>query len=125
MLVAGCGGDEGSSQLDPTVAARLADQSDAVAQAIEANDGCAAAQRVAELKRSLESSAVPDTIRREAEPLASRTFTCAPPPPPPPPPPAAVSTEEGDDDGHGKAKGPKKDKQKKHKKHRHDDEGDE
>jgi hypothetical protein len=115
LLAAGCGGD-GSSEsqrLDGAVAERLAAQSDAVADAIEANDGCAAEQRAAELRSSLDEAAVPVAIRREVERVATRTFTCNPPPPPPPPPPV-VSTEDEDDDDHGEGKGKKHKKGKKH-----------
>ena len=130
LVLAGCGGDDASSErLDPAVAARLADESDAVAVAIEANDGCEAARRVAALRSSLDQIRVPDAVRREVGRYASRSFTCLPaaPPPPPPPPPAppppVVSTsDDGDDDpGKGKHKG----HEKKHKKHGHDDRGDE
>jgi hypothetical protein len=129
-LLAGCGGDDGSREprLDRAVAERLAAQSDAVADAIEANDGCAAAERAAALRRGLQEADVPETVRREVEPLASRTFTCVPPPPPPVPPAPVSTEEEGDDDsGKRKAKGHKKHKKDngKGKKHGHDDEGDE
>ena len=133
IVLAGCGGDDASSQrLDPAVAARLADESDAVAVAIEVNDGCEAARRVAALRRSLEQASVPDAVRREVGRYASRTFTClppapppplAPPPPPPPPPPVVSTSDEDDDHGEGKGKGHKK--ERKHKKHGHDEGGDE
>jgi hypothetical protein len=121
VLLSGCGGDgdsQESQRLDRAVAERLAQQSDAVADAIEANDGCEAERRVEALRSSLQAASVPTTVRREIERFANRTFTCVPVAPPPPP--AAVSTEEDDDD-QGKGKGHKK--QKKGKKHGHDDEG--
>jgi hypothetical protein len=125
LLLAGCGGDESSSeQLDPAVAARLADESDAVADAIAANDGCEAARRVAALRASLEQASVPDGVRREVGRYANRTFTClppAPPPPPPPPPIASTSTSEEDDEDHGEGKRKGHRKEKKDKKHGHDD----
>jgi hypothetical protein len=125
LVLAGCGGDGGSSQrLDPAVAARLADESDAVADAIEANDGCEAARRVAALRSSLEQASVPDAVRRQVGRYANRTFTCVPPapsPPPPPPPPPPVASTSEDDDDHGKGKGHKN--EKKHGKHGHDDDG--
>ena len=122
-MLAGCGGDDGSREsqrLDPAVAERLASASDAVADAIEANDGCEAARRAAALRSSLDEAAVPEAIRREVEPFANRTFTCVAPPPPAPP--AAVSTEDEDEDEHegdedngkGKDKGNKNGKGKKH-----------
>jgi hypothetical protein len=125
LVLAGCGGDESSSeQLDPAVAARLADESDAVADAIAANDGCEAARRVAALRASLEQASVPDGVRREVGRYANRTFTClppAPPPPPPPPPIASTSTSEEDDEDHGEGKRKGHRKEKKDKKHGHDD----
>jgi hypothetical protein len=128
LVLAGCGGDESSSeQLDPAVAARLADESDAVADAIAANDGCEAARRVAALRASLEQASVPDGVRREVGRYANRTFTClppAPPPPPPPPPIASTSTSEEDDEDHGEGKRKGHRKEKKDKKHGHDDGGD-
>jgi hypothetical protein len=93
----------------------LATQSEAVAEAIEANDGCEAARRVAELRSSLDEPGVPEAIRREVAPLAGRTFTCAPPPPPPPPAPVSTADEDEDHEDEGKkGKGHKKDKGKKH-----------
>jgi hypothetical protein len=93
----------------------LATQSEAVAEAIEANDGCEAARRVAELRSSLDEPGVPQAIRREAAPLAGRTFTCSPPPPPPPPAPVSTGDEDEDHRDEGKkGKGHKKDKGKKH-----------
>ena len=134
VLLAGCGGGDGSEEsqrLDPAVAARLADESDAVADAIAANDGCEAARRVATLRASLEQASVPDGVRREVGRYANRTFTClppapAPPPPlpPPPPPVASTSTSEEDDDDHGEGKRKGHRKEKKDKKHGHDDGGD-
>jgi hypothetical protein len=97
----------------------LAAQSDAVAEAIEANDGCEAARRVAELRSSLDEPGVPEAIRREVAPLAGRTFTCAPPPPPPPPP-APVSTADEDDDHEDEGKKGKSHKKDKGKKHGHE-----
>jgi hypothetical protein len=130
LVLAGCGGGGSSSQrLDPAVAARLADESDAVAAAIEGNDGCEAARRVAALRSSLEQVSVPDAVRREVGRYANRSFTClpaAPPPPrppPPAPPPPVVSTSDEEDHDHGKGK--HKGHEKKHKKHGHDDGGDE
>jgi hypothetical protein len=133
LVLAGCGGDESSSeQLDPAVAARLADESDAVADAIAANDGCEAARRAAALRSSLEQASVPDGVRREVGRYANRTFTClppapppSPPPPPPPPPAASTSTSEEDDDDHGEGKRKGHRKEKKDKKHGHDDGDDE
>jgi hypothetical protein len=121
-LLAGCGGDNGSrdsQHLDRAVAERLAVESDAVADAIAANDGCEAERRLAALRSSASDAAVPEAVRQEVERFAGRTFTCAPPPPPPqqppPPPPATVSTEDaGDDHGDGHGKGHKKHKDKKH-----------
>jgi hypothetical protein len=97
----------------------LAAQSEAVAEAIEANDGCEAARRVAELRSSLDEPGVPEAIRREVAPLAGRTFTCSPPPPPPPPAPVSTADEDEDEDedhedNGKKGKGHKKDKGKKH-----------
>ena len=126
-MLAGCGGDDASRRLDPAVAARLADESDAVAVAIEANDGCEAARRVAALRSSLEQRSVPDAVRREVGRYANRSFTCLPPAPPPPPPPAppppVASTSDEEDDDHGKGK--HNGHEKKHRKHGHDDRGDE
>jgi hypothetical protein len=84
-------------------------QSDAVADAIEKNDGCAAAERTDELRATLEAEAVPEAIRREVERFATREFTCNPPAPPPPPPPATVPADDDDDDEGGRKKD-KKDK---------------
>ncbi|MFL5931239.1 MAG: hypothetical protein ACJ75P_08280 [Gaiellaceae bacterium] len=127
IVLAGCGGDDASSQrLDPAVAARLADESDAVAVAIEANDGCEAARRVAALRSSLEQVSVPDAVRRQVGRYAGRSFTClppAPPPPPPAPPPPVVST--SDEEDHDRGKGKHKGHEKKRKKHDHDEGGDE
>lgn len=130
-MLAGCGGSGGSGKsqpLDPAVAARLADESDAVADAIQANDGCEAARRVAALRASVQRASVPDRIRRELERYASRTFTCVPtstppppPPPPPPSPPPVVSTQD-DEDNHGENEGKGHGKgKKKPKKHGHGD----
>jgi hypothetical protein len=97
-----------------------------VAAAVEANDGCAASQRVAELRETLGEEAVPDAIRREVERVAAREFTCAVAAPPP-----AVVTEgdedDEDDDGRGRKKGKKdkKDKKDKGHGHGHDDGNDE
>lgn len=75
-------------------------QSDAVADAIEANNGCAAGERAAELRATLEAEAVPEAIRREVEPFATREFPCTPPAPPPvpPPPPATVPTDDHEEE---------------------------
>jgi hypothetical protein len=112
-MAAGCGGDgDGSSEsqrLDPAVAEQLAEQSDAVADAIAANDGCLAAERRDELRATLDAEVVPEAIRREVERIAAREFTCAPPAPPPPPP-TVPTDDEGDDDEEGKGKKDKKDK---------------
>jgi hypothetical protein len=125
LAAAGCGGDStGSERLDPVVAERLAAQSDAVADAIEANDGCAAADRLAELRAALDAEAVPEAIRQEVERVAEREFVCvsvpppAPPPttPPPPPPPPVT-----DDDDHGHDDDDKKGKRKKDKRHGDED----
>lgn len=120
-----CGGGDtsGTPQLDSAVAEQLAARSDAVADAIEANDGCAAAERVSELRAALDETTVPDDIRREVERVAGREFVCVEEQPP------AVLKQppvgDGDDDGRDKQKW--KDKQKKHKgkKHGHDDDEDE
>jgi hypothetical protein len=93
------------------VAAQLAAQSDAVADAIEANDGCGAAAARDELRATLDDAAVPEAIRSEVEPFAAREFVCNPPAPPPPPPPVLTDQEGGgDDDGEGGRKKDKKDK---------------
>jgi hypothetical protein len=97
------------------VAEQLAAQSDAVADAIAANDGCLAEQRVGELRATLASSEVPEAVRSEVERVADREFTCNPPPPPPPPP-VVVPTEteeEDDEEGGGEKKKDKKDKKDK------------
>lgn len=94
-----------------------------MAAAVEANDGCAASQRVAELRQTLGEEAVPDAIRREVERVAAREFTCAVAAPPPAPPPAVVTAEgdedDQDDDGRGRKKGKKEKKDKKDKGHGH------
>ena len=119
LLAAGCGGDgsSDSAKLDPAVADRLAAQSEAVAQAIAANDGCLAAARAAELRTAAANPDVPVEVRQEVERVASREFTCNPPPPPPPPPPPAVTLPSADDEdegdrGKGRGKKGKKDKKK-------------
>jgi hypothetical protein len=84
------------------VAEQLAAQSDAVADAIAANDGCAAAAARDDLRATLDEAAVPEAIRAEVEPFALREFACAPPPPPPvPPPPPAETYQDGEGDGDG------------------------
>jgi hypothetical protein len=112
-MAAGCGGDgDGSSEsqrLDPDVAEQLAAQSDSIADAIAANNGCLAAERRDELRATLETEAVPEPIRREVERVAAREFTCNPPAPPPPPP-TVPTDDEGDDDDEGGRKKDKKDK---------------
>jgi hypothetical protein len=95
------------------VAEQLAAQSEEVAAAIEVNNGCAATERAAELRATLETEEVPEAIRREVERVAGREFICAPPAPPPPPPPATVPADDDDDDedgGRGRDKRDKKGK---------------
>jgi hypothetical protein len=132
VLAVGCGGDGSSSetpQIDRAVAEKLAAQSDAVAAAIEANNGCLAAERIAALRATLDEEDVPREIRSEVERVASREFICVLDEPPPPalPPPRTVPTdpdeeEDGDDDGaRGRGHGGKDKKDKKDKKHGHED----
>jgi hypothetical protein len=86
------------------VAEQLALQSEAIADAIEHDDGCAATDRATELKATLDEAAgrgeVPETIRQEVARIVNREFTCdaSPPAPPPPPPPPSASTDEEEED---------------------------
>jgi hypothetical protein len=85
----------------------LAAQSEAVAEALEADDGCEAAERADELSATLDEASergeVPDAIRREVDRVLERELPCTEttpptePPPPPPPPPSG----DGDGDGDG------------------------
>jgi hypothetical protein len=126
VALAGCGGgDDGSTaeRLDPALAQRLASESDAVADALEAGDGCAAVARVQELRRSLASAQVPAVVRRQAERSLDRAdsgVVCTPPPPPPPP----VVSAADQDEQHDKHEKRKKHKNK-HGKHGKGEEGDE
>jgi hypothetical protein len=109
LLAAGCGGGgepSDAATLDPAVAEQLAAQSEAVADALEADDGCEAAERADELNATLEEAAdrgeVPEPIRQEIDRVLDRELPCtepAPPtqPPPAPPPPSG----DGDGDGDG------------------------
>jgi hypothetical protein len=130
LLAAGCGGDESASQapeLRPVVAERLAARSDAIADAIERNDGCSARRDLERLGAELRASDVPAAIRREAQRvLAGTQVVCPERQPPPVTQPAEEEDDEGD--GNGKNKAKKKDKKdkkgKKGKKKGHDDEDD-
>ena len=116
--LASCGGGEESTpeppRLDPAVAERLAAASDAVADALEAGDGCRASGQIDDLSLMLHRERLPAAIRRRAElglTRAAADVVCVPNQPPP----AVTETDEEDDEHKGK---------KKDKKHGHDDEED-
>jgi hypothetical protein len=104
------------------LADRLAAESDRVADAIEANDGCAAADRAAKLLTA--AAAAPEQARQEIERIARREFVCLPAPPPPepqpPPPPPPLTTEDEGDEDDDKGKKDKRKKKKKDKRHEHE-----
>jgi hypothetical protein len=121
VALSACGGDGGASDeaeppaapsLPRALAEELAAASDDVAELLEAGDGCAAAERAAELREqalaAVESGAVPPQLERPLATAVERLATqiaCEP-----------ATTEEDEDDederGKGKAKGKDKDKDK-------------
>ena len=108
LLAAGCGGRDAAAPPGPKLprplAQRLADTSDAVAEALAAGDGCTARRRATSLQRTviaaINARRVPPAFQEPllgaANELAGRV-RCQPPSPPPP---APVVVDEGDDD-HG------------------------
>jgi hypothetical protein len=112
------------------VARELAAQSDRVASAIEANDGCAATERVRELERSLADAAargdVPQPVRVEVERLLDREFVCIVATPPAPQPQAQPQSPPAadDDDDHADDHGKRGKGKKRGKKHGHDKDDD-
>lgn len=96
LLLAGCGG--AATTLEASVAEDLAQRADAVAQALEAGDGCTALQRTSELEDATtsarEAGDVTDTVAAEvltATRSIAQSTSCEPPPP----------AEDPDDDGEG------------------------
>lgn len=95
LLLAGCGG--AATTLEASVAEDLAQRADAVAQALEAGDGCTALQRTSELEDATtsarEAGDVTDTVAAEvltATRSIAQSTSCEPPP-----------AEDPDDDGEG------------------------
>lgn len=95
LVAAACGGGESSAEpaLPRDVGARLAAQTDAVADALAAGDACTAKERAEKLRRTagaaIDAGRIDPALRRELR-RASRELvariSCAPPPSPPPPP---------------------------------------
>jgi hypothetical protein len=87
MAAAGCGSDdneaaEGAS-LDPAVAERLAQSSEAIADSLESDDVCGAAGEADDLAREVSEAEMPQELRAEAEAAAAElvnSVNCEPEP---------------------------------------------
>lgn len=90
LLAAGCGGGERSApppKIDPAVADRLATQSDAIADALDADEVCTAAIRADELQRAtvdaINAGAVPPVFQEDLQARVNELVNevnCPPPP---------------------------------------------
>jgi hypothetical protein len=95
LALAACGGGDARPEepgLPPRLAERLAAQSEAIADKLDAGDTCAAAQEADGLKNAVEqaigSGAVPESLQSELLATArelQNDVNCPQPPPPPPP----------------------------------------
>ena len=105
LALAACGGDEAGPTepaLPPTVAERLAAESDEIADKLDAGDTCAAARQADALKdeaqAAIQAGQVPAALQAELmtniEELVNTVNCPAPPPPPPPAPEDCQALEE-------------------------------
>jgi hypothetical protein len=109
LAATGCGGSERSAETTPprptlprAVADDLAARSDAIADALDANDVCTAAVRADELQAAtiaaINEGKVPEPFQENLQARANElvnTINCPPPP----------TTTEEDDEGEGKGRG--------------------
>ena len=115
VALAGCGGDgqqverrtDTTPRIERAVAERLAARSDKVANLLQGDDACGAAEEAARLRADLTASvgAIPELYLEDLSGLVNEIQAQIPPCERP-------SGEAGDDDGNGK----KKEREKKHKK---------
>jgi hypothetical protein len=95
LALAGCGGGDATPEepaLPPGLAERLAEQSDSIADNLDAGDTCAAAQEADVLhdqaQAAIDAGDVPPALQDELMSTVTElvdTVNCPQPPPPPPP----------------------------------------
>ncbi len=103
LVLAACGGGEAPPEepaLPRALAQRLAEQSEAIADRLDAGDTCGAAHQADDFARAVEQAIgtgdVPAAFQRELRQTARQLqndVNCPQPPPPPPPPPPAQDCE--------------------------------
>ena len=90
LVLAGCGsGSPAAAKIDPATAAQLADESDAIADRVDAHDVCGAAHRADELRARVDAAIAAGSVPRSLAPeLRSNVralvdqLNCPPQPPP-------------------------------------------
>ena len=110
-LLVACGGTAGRASIPSSVAARLANESEAVATSLKGGDSCGALAKAQRLRRdvarAITAGSIPRTLAGDARNAAARLtaqITCTPPPPAPPTPQPQPAPK-CNDHGQGKHKG--------------------